>query len=45
MVSRLAGPPNASKLSAEEYGAGDQFVLTGMVTVHSVDEWTELVRG
>ncbi len=31
--------------AAEEYAAGDPFVLNGMVTAHSIDEWTDAVRG
>jgi hypothetical protein len=31
--------------AAEEYAAGDPFVLNGMVTSHSIDEWTDAVRG
>jgi uncharacterized protein len=35
----------ATREAAEEYAAGDPFVLNGMVTAHSIDEWTDAVRG
>jgi uncharacterized protein len=47
---RAAGPLRtmaifATREAAEEYAAGDPFVLNGMVTAHSIDEWTDAVRG
>ena len=34
-----------SREAAEEYAAGDPFVLNGMVTGQSISEWTDAVRG
>ena len=47
---RAAGPLRtmaifATREAAEEYAAGDPFVLNGMVTGRSIDEGTDAVRG